>query len=244
MKISKFVKLIELDGDSSPQVASPKETKVEPNAPLLQAKDKEPTILQSEKPEEVDEQGQPLNLMSTYGGEPLQKAKSLQAPPGTVASKLSLAKGPIRRPEPPRVIEPKVNPSLRLAPAEESFIPSVLKSKKKLSRKKTKDHSLKEVGIFSIKAIVGAITKFFEEISNTKCYQKTGLEGFECRKKIKLREIEVKINFLKKRYKDCHTKINPKLGFLKDNCIETTVNKLQELRDKYKEVMAETYKST
>lgn len=174
MRISRFIKLIELDGTEAPQVRDPKIVKVAPNAPILQSKDKEAMILQSEKPEEE---------------------------------------------------------------VEEAFIPYVLEGKKK-----QKVSSLGIVGIVAIAVILGVVADHFKAKERKDCFSKIGEEGFECRKKLRLQEIELQINLLRKRLRDCTTKISKEHYFLRQNCIDTTENKILDLRNKYRQIMSGKYK--
>jgi len=222
MKISTFIKLIELDGT---QVRNPKVVKVSPNAPMLQSKDKHPMILQSENPEEVEEQN--IDLMSTYGGGPLEKGKTINPP------KTQPSAGIVLQP-------PKKVPSFRLAPAEESIlIPYVLEGKKK-----QKSSVLGTLGILTIAVIIGGVAAYFESKERQDCFSKTGRLGFECRKKLKLREIETQIGLLRKRLYDCHTKISKDHDVLRQYCVETTADKILDLREKYRQEMSKEYKGS
>jgi len=175
MRISRIIKLIELDRTEAPQVRDPKIVKIAPNAPILQSKDKEPMILQSENPEEV----------------------------------------------------------------EETFIPYVLEGKKK-----QKVSTLGVLGIITIAAIIGAVAAHFEAKEKETCFSKTGVEGFECRKKLKLQAIEVQIGLLRKRIQNCYTKISKERAFLRQNCVDTSEEKILELRERYRELTSEKYKGS
>ena len=239
MKISTLMKLIELDGTEAPQVRNPKVVKVSPNAPMLQSKDKHPMILQSENPEEVEEQS--IDLMSTYGGGPLEKGKTIN-PPGTVAAKLAKYQpSPKTQPSAGIVLQPpKKVPSFRLAPAEESIlIPYILEGKKK-----QKSSVLGTLGILTIAVIIGGVAAYFESKERRDCFSKTGREGFECRKKLKLRKIETQIGLLRKRLHDCHTKISKDREVLRQYCVETTADKILDLREKYRQEMSKEYKGS
>jgi hypothetical protein len=173
MRMSRFIKLIELDGTEAPQVRDPKIVKVAPNAPILQSKDKEAVILQSEKPEEV----------------------------------------------------------------EEIFIPYVLEGKKK-----QKPSITTIMGIVTIAAIMGVVAAHYEAKEREVCLSKTAEEGFECRKKLKLQEIETKIGLLRKRLQQCYTKIDKEQSHFRQHCVDSTEEKILELREKYRQLMVEKYK--
>ena len=242
MKISRLMKLIELDGTEAPQVRNPKEVKVSPNAPLLQSKDKHPMILQSEKPEEEIEE-QNINLMSTYSKEPLEKGRTINPPEGTVAHRL-MSKYRQILVQTKNVIEPKVrSTSLRLAPAEEGIlIPYILEDKKK--QKSSMEDILGMIGILTIAAIISGVASYFEAKEKRDCFSKTGKEGFECRKRLKLKEIETQIAYLRKRLQKCYTKVSREHDVLMRYCIDTTGEKILDLRDKFREEMSKKYKGS
>jgi hypothetical protein len=237
MEITRLIKLIELDRTEAPKVRDPKIVKVAPNAPILQSKDKNPLILQSEKPEEVDEQS--INLMTTYRGGPLEKGKTIN-PPNTVAAKLASKYYPSPKSQSGAgvILQPsKTTTSLRLAPAEESFlIPYVLEVKEENKR------TLTLAGIFSIALIIGTLTAYFEDRIKEQCFSKIGKEKFECKKKLQLKELAAKISALRKRLSECYVKIDISYYFLRQHCIDNTVEKILDLREKYRELVAEKYK--
>ena len=151
------------------------------------------------------------------------------------------------RTEAPKVRDPKVvkvsppAPILQSEKPEEEveesiFIPYVLEGKKQ------KVSTLGMAGVMTIAGIVGVISSYFEAKERRECYDKKGEEGFDCRKRLKLQKIEQQVNLLGKRIRECSKKIGKENYFLRQQCIDASVDKIIELKEKYRDIMTKTFR--